>query len=86
MRRVRLAVVLWLLFVFVTWNVVFDRAVADAGLQFTRDQILSYQQGASFDSIAAGFSPHVGRAALKASFYAGIVLACGGLVLRRART
>jgi hypothetical protein len=86
MKRVRLAVVLWLIFVFVTWNVVFDRAVADAGLQFTRDQILSYQQGASVDSIAAGFTPHLRRAALKASVYAGIVLACGGLALRRVRT
>jgi hypothetical protein len=86
MKRVRLAVVLWLIFVFVTWNVVFDRAVADAGLQFTRDQIQSHAQGAPVDSIATGFSPHVGRAALKASFYAGIVLACGGLVLRRVRT
>lgn len=86
MRRVRCSVVLWLLFVFVTWNVVFDRAIADAGLQFTRDQIQSYQHGASLESIAAGFSPHVGRAALKASFYAGIVLAWGGIVLRRART
>ena len=86
MSRVRLAAVFWLVFALVTWNVVFDRAVADAGLQFTRDQIVSYQQGAAVDSIATSFSPAVGRAALKASIYAGIVLACGGFALRRART
>ena len=86
MRRVRLALILWLVFAFVTWNVVFDRAVADAGVQFTRDQILRHQQGAPVESIALGFSPHVGRAALKASLYAGIVLACGGFALRRLRT
>lgn len=86
MRHTRLAGALWAILAFVTWNVVFDRAVADAGLQFTRDQVLSHQQGAPLESIAAGFSPQVGQAALKASIYAGIVLACGGFALRRVRT
>ena len=86
MRRARLAVTLWIVFGFVTWNVVFDRAVADAGRQFTRQQILNQQQGAPLDSIAAAFSPELGPAALKASLYAGIVLACGGVALRRLRT
>jgi hypothetical protein len=78
----RTVVLLWLVFAFVTWNVVFDREVAVAGLAFTRDQVVRYQQGQPVTSIDEGFSPHVRAAALRASGWAGAVLALGVAVMR----
>ena len=77
MKHRRRAVLLWLSFAFVTWNVVFDRGVANAALEFTREQIVRHQNGAPVVSIDAGFRPRVGHAALTASLYSGLVLACG---------
>jgi hypothetical protein len=78
----RTVVLLWLVFAFGTWNVVFDREVAVAGLAFTRDQVVRYQQGQPVTSIDEGFSPHVRAAALRASGWAGAVLALGVAVMR----
>lgn len=76
----RLAFALWVTFAFVTWNVVFDRSVAEAAVEFTRDQIVRYQQGAPVGSIESAFSPHVRDAAVKADLYAAFVLLCGAVV------
>jgi hypothetical protein len=81
MKHRRRAVLLWLSFAFVTWNVVFDRGVANAALEFTRQQIVRHQNGAPVVSIDAAFRPRVGHAALTASLYSGLVLACGAAVL-----
>jgi hypothetical protein len=74
----------WAIFAFITWNVVFDRAVAVAGSEFARDQILRYQQGQPTLAIDEAFSPRVARAALTASGWALLVLAAGALVTFRA--
>jgi hypothetical protein len=78
----RLAFALWITFAFVTWNVVFDRSVADAAVEVTRDQILRYQQGAPVGFIESAFSPRVREAAVKADLYAACVLLCGAVVSR----
>ena len=85
MTQRRFTIALWLTFAFVTWNVAFDRRVADAALAFTRDQITRDQEGAAVVPIDVGFSPHVRSAALHASLYAGAVLLCGAVVLARSR-
>lgn len=72
---------LWLGFAFVTWNVVFDREVAVAGVAFTREQVLRYQQGQHVSSIDDAFSPYVRGAALTASAWAVGVLTCGAVLL-----
>ena len=77
MRHRRLAIALWITFAFVTWNVVFDRGVADAAVELSRDQIVRYQQGELVGSIDVRFRPRVRRAALTATLYAGVVLMCG---------
>ena len=77
MRHRRLAIVLWITFAFVTWNVVFDRGVADAAVELSRDQIARYQQGLPVASIDARFRPRVRRAAVTATLYAAAILACG---------
>jgi hypothetical protein len=67
----------WILFGFVTWNVVFDRRVAVAGLAFTREQTLNHEQGRPLVSIEDGFSPSVRAAALAATAWAGGLTALG---------
>ncbi len=75
MTQRRFVIALWLTFAFVTWNVVFDRRVADAALAFTREQIMRYQEGAAGRSNRRRLQPDVWSAALHASLYAGAVLA-----------
>jgi hypothetical protein len=77
----RTVVILWLVFAFVTWNVVFDREVAVASLAFTREQVVRYQQGQPVTSIDEAFSPHVRAAALQASVWTATVLVLGAAVL-----
>ena len=75
----------WAILVFVTWNVVFDRAVAVAGSDFAREQVLRYQQGQPVRSIDDAFRPRVGAAALTASGWAAAVLATGVVVMSLSR-
>jgi hypothetical protein len=67
----------WAVFAFVTWNVVFDRQVYLAAVEFTAQQVERYQRGEAVASIDAAFSPRVGRAAWQASAWGGAVLAVG---------
>lgn len=80
MSRRRTTAALWLVFAFVTWNVVFDREVSIAATAFTRDQIVRHQRGQPVIPIDEAFSPRVRRAALTASAWAGVVIACGAVV------
>jgi len=86
MMQRRVAIALWLALAFVTWNVSFDRSVADAAHAFTREQIVRHQQGLPAIPIEAGFSPQLSPAALRASLYAGAVLACAMGAIRRSRS
>lgn len=81
MRLRHAALVLWLAFAFVTWNVAFDRAVADAATAFTREQVTRAQQGMAVAPIETAFRPQVRRAAAAASGWAALVLAAGGVLL-----
>ena len=68
---------LWLVFGFVTWNVVFDRRVAVAAVAFTREQTQNRDQGLPTVSIDEGFSPNVRTAAVDATAWAGGLTALG---------
>ena len=70
---------------FVTWNVVFDRAVAVAGSEFAREQVLRYQQGQPVRSIDDAFRPRIGAAALTATGWAAAVVAAGVVVMSLSR-
>ncbi len=74
-RRVALAI--WAAFAFVTWNVVFDRHVYLAAVQFTQQQIERQQRGEPVTSIDAVFDPRLGAAAERASLWGGAVLIAG---------
>lgn len=79
---------LWLALAFVTWNVVFDRAVFLAASQFTRDNVERWQRGDQVPTIEAGYRPEVRHAAARASAWAGGMLVLGAgafLIIARSR-
>lgn len=80
-RRVVLA--LWLVFAGVAWNVIFDRLVWTAAMEFTRDQVLRYQDGRPVTSIHDGFSPRVRLAALHATLWTLPIVAAGAAAVAR---
>jgi hypothetical protein len=80
----RAVIALWIAFAFVTWNVVFDRQVAVAALEFTQEQIARAGRGEPTARIDQAFQPRVRRAALIASIPAGLILVAGAVVLRLA--
>jgi hypothetical protein len=75
------ALVLWAAFAFVTWNVVFDRHVYVAAVQFTQAQIRSHQRGERVSSIESAFTPQLGHAARQATLWGGAVLVTGLLLI-----
>jgi hypothetical protein len=79
------AIALWLLFAFVVWNVVFDRRVADAGVEVTRTQILRSQEGLAPSSIEDAFMPRVREAAIDAARWSIVVLVVGMALVVRPR-
>ncbi len=78
MRR-GVVIALWVAFAFVTWNVIFDRHVANAAVEFTREQIVRHQQGKATIPIDVGFSPRVSDAAWRASLWTSPILVAGAL-------
>jgi hypothetical protein len=79
MTRARVVAALWAVFALVAWNVIFDRLVNAAAVEFTRDQILRYQGGATPISIHDGFSPVVRAAALQATLWVVPILGVGAV-------
>lgn len=77
MSRLAVAMALWIAFVFVAWNVLYDRYVALSAVQFTRDQIVHSQRGEPVTPIHEGFSPQVGDAARRASLWMSPIVAVG---------
>jgi hypothetical protein len=77
MSRFGLVVSLWLACVGVVWHVIFDRSVATAALEFTREQVVRYQAGEPTTGIHAGFSPRVRQAAWQASLWVSPLVVAG---------
>ena len=80
----RAALVIWAACAFVTWNVVFDRHVNFAAVEFTQQQIERHARGEPVRTISEAFNPRVRDAALVASAWGAAVLATGVLVIRLA--
>jgi hypothetical protein len=81
MRRPGVAIALWIAFVVAAWNVVYDRQVTTAAVEFARDQVLAYQQGGTPASLHAGFLPRVRAAAWTATLWTAPLAAAGLLAL-----
>lgn len=76
-RGRRIALILWAVFACVTWNVVFDRQVYLAAVQFTQQQIDRHQRGEATGSLESQFRPRLGEAARFASLCGASVLMAG---------
>ena len=81
MSRIGVVIALWIALAFVAWNVIFDRYVAVAGVEFTREQIVRYHRGEALTSIHAGFTPRVRQAAWHASLWVSPIVGGGALAL-----
>jgi hypothetical protein len=76
-RGRRAVLIIWAVFAFVTWNVVFDRQVYLAAVEFTQQQIERHQRGQPVISLDVAFRPRLHEAALRASLWGGSVLIAG---------
>lgn len=72
---------LWGVFAFVAWNVVFDRHVTSAALEFTRTQVERHHEGEHGASLHTEFSPRVRDAAARASLWVSPILVAGALAI-----
>ena len=81
MTQRAVVIALWGAFAFVAWNVIFDRLVWTAAMDFTREQITQHQAGQPLTSIHAGFSPQVGDAARRATLWTLPIIAAGVLTV-----
>lgn len=74
-RAVRLAVVLWLVFAAVVWNVIFDRMLVLAGRRYSYDATVVFRTTGRYLLIDDVMRPATARAASTASIAAiGIVV------------
>ena len=87
--RRRAAAAAWAVFAFVVWNVVFDGAVLDAGLDYLTRQALHQQGLGPPVTIPQIMSRGIDRGARRATAAGGAVAACGAfgiwLATRRRR-
>jgi hypothetical protein len=81
MMRRGVVTALWLAFAFLTWNVIFDRLVADAAAEYTQQQVLRQQAGETLTTIHDGFSPRVRAAARQASMWTAPIVAAGAAIV-----
>lgn len=81
-RAVTAAVVLWLVFAAVVWNVVFDRMVVLAGRRYSHDATVVFRSTGRYLLIDDVMRPAVAHASRVASM-AAVAIAVGALVLIR---
>ena len=83
-RKIVLAVVLWLVFAAVVWNVVFDRLIVLAGRQYSYDATVLYNTTGRYLLINDVMRPAVSHAVVVASTVAGVVATVGLVLVRLA--
>ena len=81
-RRVVTAIVLWLVFAFVVWNVVFDRILVLAGRRYVHDAKLLYRTTGHYLHIDDVMRPAVTHGVWVASTVA-LAIALGAMILIR---
>lgn len=81
-RAVTAAVVLWLVFAFLVWNVIFDRLIVLAGRRYSHDATVYFRTTGKYLRIDDVMRPAIRNGALVASLSAGAI-AVAALVLIR---
>lgn len=80
--RVTAAIVLWVVFAFLVWNVIFDRVLVLAGRRYSHDATVLYRSTGRYLSIDDVMRPAVVHGFRVASLTAGAIV-IGALVLIR---
>ena len=79
-RRVVTAVLLWLVFAFLVWNVVFDRIIVLAGRRYSYDATMAFRAG-HYLRIDDAMRPAIAHGVRVASIAAGLIVLVGiGLI------
>ena len=81
-RAIVVAIVLWLVFAFVVWNVVFDRIIVLAGRRYAHDATVLYRTTGQYLLIDSVMRPAVAYGVKVASAVAGGIVV-GALLLIR---
>lgn len=81
-RRIGTAIVLWLVFAFVVWNVIFDRIIVLAGRRYSYDAKLLYRTTGKYLLIDTEMRPALAHAVTVASVVA-VAIVAGSLLLIR---
>jgi hypothetical protein len=81
-RAVTVAVILWLVFAFVVWNLIFDRVLVVAGRQYSHDAVVLYRDTGRYLLIDDVMRPAVRHAASLASMVAGGIVIVALVVIR----
>jgi hypothetical protein len=83
-NRTRLAVVLWIVWAIVVWNVVFDRVLVVAGREYVRSAMTAANGSGTYARSDDAMRPAVPRALGAASAAAGLIVLVGLVAVRLA--
>ena len=82
--RQRLALVLWMVWAAIVWNVVFDRVIVVAGREYVRSAWAAAGGSGPYERIDDVMRPAVRRGFWAASAAAGVIVAVGLAAIRLA--
>ncbi len=80
-RRIITAVLLWVVFAFLVWNVIFDRLIVLAGRRYSYDATLAFRAG-HYLRIDDAMRPAIAHGVRVASLWAGVVVVVGLVLIR----
>ncbi len=80
-RAVITAVVLWVVFAFLVWNVIFDRIIVLAGRSYSHDATVAFRAGHDL-RIDDVMRPAIAHGVRVASLWAGVVVVVGLVLIR----
>ena len=81
-RKIVVAVVLWLLFAAVVWNVIFDRLIVLAGRRYSHDAYVLYRSTGRYLLINDVMRPAMAHAVRIASVVAGAIAVVALIAIR----
>ncbi|MGC4082868.1 MAG: hypothetical protein QM736_12330 [Vicinamibacterales bacterium] len=83
-RRVAAAIVLWLVFAFLVWNVIFDRVLVLAGRRYSHDATVLYRTTGRYLAIDDVMRPAIAHGVRVASLSAGAIVVAALTLIRLA--
>lgn len=83
-QAVTAAVVLWLVFAFLVWNVIFDRLIVLAGRRYSHDATVHFRTTGTYLLIDDVMRPAIRHGALVASISAGAIVLVALILIRLA--